>query len=164
MNTFRIVGLEWAGSDERASEFTKSVLKRLAGGENPQIAIFLERVFERFRNRDGFPMNATLLYACSVYRMLEVEAQGQLPVVSTDTGAPIQVEYLRDPEGFYAKLVMEVEKKNPVVLESVLLINVWYALAGDLASAAEIPRPGLALYKMLESQIESNRLSESLGY
>ena len=160
VQTWREVSREW-NSEENAADFVGDLVQRLEV-ENPEIAQFLGRIFERFRNKTQ-PLKAMLVYACSVYLMLEVETKGHLPIVSVDIGAPLQEEFLRDPKGFYVRAALDIEQKNPNVMESVLLFTIWYQMDGDDEAAAWIPFVGVVLYKMLESQIESNRLSKSLG-
>lgn len=161
IKTWHQVFCEW-NSEEKSAGFITELVQRLEV-ENPEIAQFLGSVFERFKDK-AYPLKAMLVYACSVYRMLEVETQGYLPTVSTDIGAPLQEEFLRDPKGFYAKAFTDIEQENPNIMESVLLLTIWYQLAGDDESASWIPFFGAVLYKMIESQVESNRLSKSLGF
>jgi hypothetical protein len=161
MQTWQSVLREW-NSEEKGAEFVVALIQRLET-ENPEIAKFLHRVFETFKDR-VYPLKAMMVYACSVYRMLEVETQGQLPIVSADIGAPLQEQFLRDPKGFYVRAAIDIEQKNPNVMESVFLLTMWYQLAGDDKSASWVPFFGVVLYKMIESQIESDRLLESLGF
>lgn len=152
---------EW-NSEAKAANFVASTYDRLQV-DNPEIAESLSRVFLIYKGEAGFPLKSAMVYACSVYRMLEVEVQTRLPVVSTETLAPIEEDLIRDRDGFYLRLVQQVQKENPNVLESVVLLNVWYARAGDLKAAALIPQVGLMIYKMLASQIEANNLTERFG-
>ena len=158
--TWKGVLREWK-NEEEAAGFVANLVQRLEV-EHPEIAQFLLRAFTRFEGK-AYPRKAMLIYACSVYRMLEVETKGQLPIVSVDIGAPLQEEFMRDPKGFYVKTVLDIERKNPNVMEAILPFIIPYQMAGDDEAAAWVPFVGVVLYKMLESQIESNRLSKSLG-
>lgn len=160
MQTWYKIFCEW-NSEEKSTTFIANLIKRLEV-ENPEIAKFFGRIFERFKDK-AYPLKAMFVYACSVYRMLEVETQGQLPLVSADIGGPLQTEFLRDPKGFYLKAALDIEQKNPNVLESVLLLTIWYQLADDDESASWIPFFGVMLYKMLEGQLESDELLRTLA-
>lgn len=155
--TLNMVLHEWEGRKKRR-KFVRCLLERLKT-HNPEIARYLNLVRER--NLGNEALRAGVVYACSVYRMLEVESGGRLPIVSPEIRPSSISEYMRrELRGFYLQTIAKADEN---LLRAALPLLAEYVAAGDIDSAAFVVQPGLMVFKMLESQIESNRLSESLG-
>lgn len=158
--TVSSVALEWSSNNKTAADFVESVMERLEV-KNPEIAEYLKQVYLRNRGSRNIPLSAMLVYACNVYRIYEVETQGQLPVVSAEIrSAAIREDIRRDIRGFYLRIIKTIDEN---VLASALPLLTEHALSGDIDSTVLVMQPGLVVYKMLENQMESDELSKQLG-
>ena len=127
---------------------------------SPVVAQFFDTLLENRAGKDWDLHPLRVVYACRVYRMLELA--GAMVVVSYETAAPVQTEFLRDHNAYGQAIIDKLMAENPEVLNAGRPLIEEFEEAGDTRSPSLILTFGLLLYKIIESQKEANELAESL--
>lgn len=82
---------------------------------------------------------------------------GNLPVVTKDTGYAVCRELeSEDDNAYIVRMLERLEKENPCVAEFISRLSIQHQDPVAVSTAA------LLVYRLLESQSESNALSEQL--
>ena len=143
------------------SNFGYRVLIRLET-ENPTIHDYLVEMFGLLKKRGPErAISPMLWFAAGVYRMLELS--GPLPKVSKEIGAPLQTDFLRDYKKFYRDLMVRILRDNPEVASFAVDCAFELMVDEDMEAAAWVPFAGCVVYRMLESQMESDALFRRFG-
>lgn len=154
------VDQEWEDHSD-GSNFSHRVLVRLEG-ENPTIHNYLVEMFGLLKRRGPEKAITPMLwFVAGVYRMLELS--GPIPRVSRDIGAPLQQEFLRNYKQFYTDAMFRMLRDNPEIANLALDCAFELMVDDDNEAASWVPFAGCVVYRMIESQIESDNLSVRFG-
>jgi len=157
----RIVEDEWRQIPDEQSVIAYALrLAQKLRQTNPAIARHFENLLSNLANEDWSLHVLRVVYACRVYRMLELA--GPVVVVSHETAAPIITEFLRDHNTYGQAIIDKLEVENPEILNTGRPLIEGFQERGDTRSASLVLTFGLLLYKTIESQKEANELAVSL--
>ncbi len=150
--------------EARGECFSVEMMKRLSGdqgSENPVVADFTFRIFTTYK---GEPWLAkALAYAFLVYRMIEIEAGGKLPLISEEIGAPMQEEFFRDLHGYLKKRARKIQRENFQVIAActdLVWLEAMSENSEDGRAAKLVLSIGVVVYMFIHNQLEVNALNK----
>ncbi len=150
--------------EARGECFSVEMMKRLSGdqgAENPVVADFTYRIFTTYEGEMW--LAKAIAYAFLVYRMVEIEAGGKLPLISEEIGAPMQEEFFRDLHGYIKKRAKKIQKENFQVIAACTEL-VWLETMSEdpeeERSAQFVLAIGVVVYMFIHNQFEVNALNK----
>jgi hypothetical protein len=147
-------------------KYCGSMLRRLDSegeGRNPVIAKFLFDVMQAYK---ADPSLTTYMVTCGfmVYRMFEMTmGEGNIPVIATHTGAPLQYEFFNTMGTFVQDAGRRVQRENFQVMGLFVDILGFKPMSDDPQDqkmVRMVPAVGLLVYRFLESQLEANQMEK----
>ncbi len=126
--------------------------------ENPAIYEIFCRLLE-YKDRDWFPH--AVHCSLAVYRLMEI-ANGPLPVVASEVGAPLHEQFFRQGfKGIVTQAIKRLQVEDPKILTVLVDYLMEYLWAGGEESRASyISFCGIAIYQQVTGQNEANELKK----
>ena len=84
--------------------------------ENPLVSQFFDNLLASRANVPWHLHVLKVVYACRVYRMLELA--GAMVTVSQETAVPVQTEFLRDYNAYGQAIIDKLMVENPEILNA----------------------------------------------
>jgi hypothetical protein len=118
--------------------------------DNTVLADFLFDLTKQYQSEDW--ILSGMMFAGMVYRMIELQLGGTVPVIDGEIGRPLQAEFFQDPNKSSHELKMRILHQNPVVLH--MATGFIWAFIDDERAISMLCFCGFMMYRFIEAQLE----------